>query len=72
MPTPRGLSSTNFGAGAEFPSFPAVFDSSHIPCSPLGSKVSVPKNLFDTLTDCEKSSEGKQLAPVGVHRYDKA
>ena len=27
---------------------------------------SVSKNLFDTLGDCQKSSEDEQLTPVGV------
>ena len=34
-----------------------------------GVPLSVSKNLFDTLGDCQKGSEDEQLTPVGVYRY---
>ena len=37
-----------------------------------GVSLSVSKNLFDTLGDCQKGSEDEQLTPVGVYRYAKA
>ena len=37
-----------------------------------GVPLSVSKNLFDTLGDCQKGSEDEQLTPVGVYRYAKA
>ena len=38
----------------------------------LPAVFSVSKNLFGTLTDCQKGSEDEQLTPVGVYRYDRA